>query len=172
MRTLVIDSTWRPVNFVNDVRAISMLLLGKVELISKWEGEEFRTTNASFEIPAIVKLNRYVSKNNNAPRFRRKLLYCRDKFQCQYCGKTLAGRSLTIDHVVPRCKGGKTNWSNCVVACFSCNEKKGDKSLEQSGLTLRSMPTEPKPFHYWHAFDYAVCNKWHPTWEDFIGTAS
>lgn len=168
MRTLVIDSTWKPVSFVKNHRAIVMLLKGKVDLITTWN-EKIQSINEQFDSPAIVRLKWFVSQSLSAPRFRRKVLFSRDNCQCQYCDKELSWRTMTIDHIVPKCRGGKTSWQNCVVSCFACNEKKGHKSLKDSGLTLKNIPKEPRPQHFWLTQDHSMDIAWHPEWELFLG---
>lgn len=167
MKTLVVDSTWRPVSFVKNHRAITLLLKGKVDLVTTWD-DTVDTISQQFESPAIVRLKQFVSKALSAPRFRRKVLFSRDNYRCQYCDKELSLRTMTVDHVIPKCRGGKTTWQNCVVACFNCNEKKGDKSLKDSGLILRSSPKEPRPQHFWITQDHSI-EAWHPDWELFLG---
>ncbi len=168
MRTLVIDSTWRPINFINDVKAVVMVMKGKVDLVSTWNGESMASISSRLDIPAIIRLKKYVAKNYGPPRFRRKILFARDKMQCQYCSCTLTWRSATIDHVYPKSLGGKTSWNNCVIACFSCNEKKANKTLDQSGMILKTTPAPPSTQHFLNVQDFYTCSKWHPEWENFI----
>ena len=168
MKALMLDSTWRPINFVKQNRAITMLLNGKVDLITTWEDEKVNSINFALEAPAIIRLKNYVGGKFGRPRFRRKILFIRDSWMCQYCGSKLGWKSITIDHIIPKCQGGKTTWENCVSACLPCNEKKGSKPLKDSGLRLLSQPREPKPHHFWNYYDHNDNEKWHPDWTTFL----
>lgn len=169
MKALMLDSTWRPVNFVKLHRAIVMLLVGKVDLITSWENESVVSQNLKVEAPAIIRLKNYVGGRFGRPRFRRKILFTRDSWTCQYCGLRLGWKNITVDHVVPRSAGGKTTWENCVSSCLKCNERKGCKSLRESGMRLLNQPKEPQPQHFWCLHDYSdVDCKWHPEWSLFL----
>uniref|UniRef100_UPI0025CE8147 HNH endonuclease n=1 Tax=Algoriphagus sp. TaxID=1872435 RepID=UPI0025CE8147 len=86
-------------------------------------------------------------------------LFRRDNGECQYCGSK---RHLTIDHVVPRSKGGKTNWMNLVTACHRCNVNKGDKSPEQAGLTLKNQPFRPTLSYFLAEYAERQAEEWLP----------
>lgn len=168
MKALILDATWRPINFVKQNRAITMLLSGKVDLITTWDCEMIRSINVCLEAPAIIRLKNYVGGKFGRPRFRRKILFTRDSWTCQYCGSKLGWKSITVDHVIPKSKGGKTTWENCVSACLKCNEKKGSKSLRDCNMDLLTNPREPKPQHFWNYFDHCENEKWHPGWTAFL----
>lgn len=102
-----------------------------------------RTVNKAIEIPNVLQL----VDMNNPPKYQVKFSYLniltRDDYKCQYCGKYFEKRDLTVDHVHPRSKGGKSTWENCVAACFPCNTKKADKTLQQAHLRLPKQPRKP-----------------------------
>lgn len=102
-----------------------------------------RTANLLIRIPEVIVLGRY----NGVPRrelvFSRRNIYRRDTFECQYCGNRPGLKYLSIDHVIPVSKGGKTSWENCVVACVRCNTRKGNRTPEQAEMPLRSRPQKP-----------------------------
>jgi len=93
----------------------------------------------------------------------RRALYDRDEGKCMYCGKVIMREHATIDHLLPKCRGGKTQWNNVVISCKGCNSKKGNKTLKECGMTLRKKPVKPAaynfPFIYREEFKY---------WKDFI----
>ncbi|KAL6750970.1 hypothetical protein V8C86DRAFT_2794858 [Haematococcus lacustris] len=95
-------------------------------------------------LPAVVRVDTYVDLHELCQRVTctRRNVMARDKFCCQYCG---SNRELTLDHIVPVCKGGKNSWVNLVTACMSCNQRKGSKLLHQMGWHLKTKPREPKP---------------------------
>ena len=124
---LVLNSSYEPLHFTNWKRAIILLFKQKAKLISR----------------RIIRLVNYVKipfsyGRSNYPT--RALLYKRDDNECQYCGSK---ENLTIDHVIPRSKGGQNTWDNLVTCCVTCNLKKANKSLKESGMILRSIPKAP-----------------------------
>ena len=144
---LVLNSSYEPLHFTNWKRAIILLFKEKAKLISK---RVIRLVNYVI-IPFSRMNNMYPTKN---------LIYKRDKNKCQYCGST---KSLTIDHVIPRSRGGKDTWENLVVACSLCNIKKGDKMLEHTGMKLSSTPKAPISKVLIDLTDSKV-----PEWKEFI----
>ena len=124
---LVLNSSYEPLHFTNWKRAVILLFKEKAKVISQ---RVIRLVNYVI-IPYRRMTNMYPTRN---------LIYKRDKNKCQYCGST---KSLTIDHVIPKSKGGEDTWENLVVACSSCNVKKGDKLLEQTNMKLARTPRAP-----------------------------
>lgn len=124
--------------------------------------EKISTVNMAFRIPEIIVLSKYEKMPKPKVHFSRRTLYKRDKMQCQYCGCKPGSEELTIEHVVPRSKGGLTTWENCVLACVPCNRKKADKTPAQAGMKLLREPKKPdmnlyrfdvyKPVKSWQAF--------------------
>ena len=169
-KVLLLNSDWSPLNFVSGIRALNLLLKGRVEVISSgdkpsiWD-ESFNTPNKSFQLPATVRLLERVSRRYTAPRFKKRVLFNRDNWQCQYCNVKLDWTSITIDHVIPRSRGGATSWKNCVAACRRCNMKKGSRMLSETGMQLRKNPSEPKVTHYW---EFSQHSNWHADWDTFF----
>ena len=124
---LVLNSSYEPLHFTNWKRAIILLFKEKAKVISQ---RVIRLVNYVV-IPFRRMTNMYPTRN---------LIYKRDRNKCQYCGAT---KHLTIDHVIPKSKGGEDTWENLVVACSSCNVKKGDKLLEQTNMKLQRTPRAP-----------------------------
>ncbi|MEZ4870747.1 MAG: HNH endonuclease [Bdellovibrionales bacterium] len=117
----------------------------KVEVLEFHTALTVRSATQSFQLPAVIRLNRYIHKKYvNRVRFCRENIYLRDKYNCQYCGEEFSYRSLTLDHVVPLSRGGHHNWENVVTACGPCNNKKADKTPKEARMPLRSRPKEPK----------------------------
>jgi 5-methylcytosine-specific restriction endonuclease McrA len=107
-----------------------------------------------------------VNRRYTAPRFRKWVLFNRDDWQCQYCGVDLDPKTITIDHVVPRSRGGGTSWKNCVSSCKKCNWKKGSQLLSETGMQLKKKPAEPSVVHFWVPETRVA---WHPDWSTFFG---
>lgn len=97
------------------------------------EGEQgLVSASAIYKIPEVILLSRYASVPEHKVNFCRRSLWKRDDFRCQYCGKRPREDECTIDHVVPKSLGGKTNWTNCVLACYRCNSQKADRRPEEA----------------------------------------
>jgi 5-methylcytosine-specific restriction endonuclease McrA len=102
-----------------------------------------RTTREAVEKPEVILLRGYGGVPRREVSFSRRNLYRRDGYSCQYCGRRRPPAELSIDHVMPRSRGGKTNWENCVLACVRCNAKKANKTLPESGFVLLRRPEKP-----------------------------
>lgn len=145
-RTLLLNATFEPLAIVPWKKAVTLLFLQKVEVIREYD-REVRSVTAQVPLPSVVKLRRFVRNNHTAVRFSRKNVFLRDDFTCQYCGKRLETKHLTCDHIVPRSRGGITEWTNIVTSCVRCNFKKGDKLPEEAEMLPRRKPTRPSGFY-------------------------
>lgn len=111
-----------------------------------------RSAHNIYRVPEVILLSKHDKTYAHRLNFSRRHVYRRDNYQCQYCGCKPGSSELTIDHVIPRAKGGETTWENCVLACVSCNGKKADRTLEQCGMVIqgwrplakRRKPVKPK----------------------------
>jgi len=145
-RVLLLNATYEPLCFVSLNRAIILVLKGKAEIIEQAGDLDFRQTvraeKTVLPFPSVIRLVSYVRLpyRANIPLTRRTLL-ARDNHTCQYCGS--AERHLTLDHVVPRSRGGRTEWTNIVAACGPCNRKKGNKLTAEAHMWPRTVPTRP-----------------------------
>lgn len=140
--TLLLTQGFEPISVIPWQRAIQLLFLGKVEVVSEYDGF-VRSTSLVLKIPAVVRLLRAFRRHRKPVKFSRVNVYGRDKFSCQYCGAKRTMGELTYDHVVPRSQGGKTTWTNIVSACESCNAKKAGRTPAQAGMALRKQPAQP-----------------------------
>lgn len=122
-------------------RVIKALLKDRISVVKEYE-ETIKIKDKEIHLPKIVVLKKYINVSHT-PKFSRKNVYLRDNYTCQYCGKHFEYNDLTYDHLQPRSKGGKTQWDNIVTCCKECNSKKGNKSLEESHLTLLHYPVIP-----------------------------
>lgn len=143
METLILTHGYVPHRIVDWRKAITMLVVGKVEVVESYD-EVIRSVSLSLRMPAVVRLVRGIHYHEPKVRFSRVNVLTRDGFRCQYCGEKLPARELTFDHVVPRSQGGKTTWTNIVTACRRCNADKGNRTPEQAGMKLLSKPVRPK----------------------------
>ena len=143
MRTLVLDSTYFPVRIINWQKAMILLLSGRAEIVTVYDDRVIQGVTESFELPKILRL--YARhKSDRKVRFSRHNVFWRDSFQCQYCLKKHLTSQLTIDHVLPQSRGGKTTWENIVTCCSPCNTKKGNKLPHEAGMKLNKVPKTPK----------------------------
>jgi len=136
-KVLVLNTTLLPINICSWRRAIVLLFKGKAEGI---ENSKKKINSGRYTLPLVIKLNDYVPVPYNGVVFTRKNIFLRDNYTCQYCGKT---GNLTIDHVIPKSKGGEDTWENVVACCMRCNNKKSDRLPEEEGMKLLGMPYRP-----------------------------
>lgn len=123
-------------------KAISQLYTGEVDVLEQY-AETASSPSITIHFPCVARLNKMLVSTRKDIKFSRANVYARDGYRCQYCHLKKLPSQLNYDHVVPRSKGGKTNWENIVTSCITCNLKKGDKTLKQAGMVLKKMPTRP-----------------------------
>ena len=160
MHTLVLNAGYEPLAIVSFKRALVLVLNEKATVIERVEGEPVRAQHADYDRPAVILLTRYVRLPNSrrVPVSRRGVLR-RDGHRCAYCGKTAA----TIDHVLPRSRGGRDAWENLVACCLRCNNAKGDRTPGEMRWELRVRPDKP------HGTAWTVRGTEHaePQWEPY-----
>src|SRR5207247_9574717 len=134
MAVLVRDYAYEPLHFTNARRAITLLLSGKAESVET-SPRVIRSPSRSFPLPAVIRLAVYIRKPLlERVAFNKKNILRRDGYTCQYCRRR--GEKLTVDHVIPRSRGGQTTWTNVVAACPRCNLLNGNRPLEEAPLSL------------------------------------
>lgn len=154
---LVLNQNYVPLNICEVRRAVILLLLDKAHTVEEGDGE-LRTTTTKFGIPAVIRLNRMVSQPQFIRRLSRREVFWRDEFTCQYCGDTTS--SLTLDHVIPRVRGGSHTWDNVVTACTACNHRKAHRSPGDIGMVLKKLPQAPKSNPYYHLMKRDLPEQW------------
>ena len=142
MRTLLLDSSYYPVEVINWKRAIILLISGRAETVTDYTKTVIRSAHDTFKLPKILRLYSLHKARKSIKFCRFNVLY-RDNFECQYCHKKFTPKELTLDHVIPTSRGGKNTWDNVVAACSRCNGKKGSKLLHEAGLKLTKKPKKP-----------------------------
>jgi 5-methylcytosine-specific restriction endonuclease McrA len=139
-QVILLDSNWRFHKEISLKKAMNLICRGKVEVI-KYTTKKM---HEDFFVPAVIRLIKAIRKYyGRAVKWSKNRLFIRDEYTCQYCGTQLPEKKLTIDHVIPQAKGGKTEWENCVACCDGCNNLKGDKTLNEVGYVLRNKPIQP-----------------------------
>ena len=167
-KTLLLNASYEVLSFVTERKAFKLLFKDKVEVISAWD-DSIAWGDKRIKHPATVRLKTHVRRNFFNSNFSRKALVKRDKSTCQYCGRKLTASQITIDHELPRAQGGITSFTNCVVCCQLCNNKKADKTPEQANMVLLKRPTHPSFSAHHYVADPQ--EHWHPDWDDFLGNA-
>jgi 5-methylcytosine-specific restriction endonuclease McrA len=143
MQVLVLDQGYSPHRVVCWQRAICLVFGGKVEVLEEYD-EVIRSPSVAMRMPAVIRLLAAARRKPRVVRFSRFNVLLRDGFMCQYCGGRPHTRDLTMDHVVPRARGGATRWTNVVAACRSCNHQKGSRTPDEARMALLRFPHEPR----------------------------
>ena len=168
-QVLVLNASYEPLNVCTVRRAHVLLYKGKAEVVEQLD-QPLRSATTSFVWPHVIRLVHYVRVPRAIQRkISRRALFARDGWRCVYCG-TSSGR-LTLDHVVPRSKGGESIWENVVTACAPCNLRKGDRSLQQAGMELPHPPRSPQPVLFIKLAAPRIPQRWTPYLGD-LGTAT
>jgi 5-methylcytosine-specific restriction endonuclease McrA len=141
-QVLLLNITYEPLKIIGWKKAITLLTLGKVEVIEEY-GREVHSVTFTIKLPAVVRLLQMVRRPKNPVRFSRQNIYARDRYHCQYCGDKFASEELTYDHVTPKSRGGRTQWENIVTCCVNCNRQKGGRTPSEAAMRLVKNPMRP-----------------------------
>jgi len=181
--TLVLNQGWVAINVVPVARALILIWNEVAKAVdpytyqtydwSDWaklrpEDDELAVNAVSMKlcVPEVITLNRYDRIPSGEITLSRRNIYKRDKFACQYCGVRLKSEDLTLDHVLPRSRGGETSWTNCVLACMECNKKKDNRTPKEAGMWLNKVPKKPG----WSPL-YSMTSLPIRSWKKFISEA-
>ena len=141
-QVLLLNITYEPLKVINWKKAVTMLFLGKVEVIEEY-GREIHSVSFQIKLPSVVRLLKYVKRPKNPIKFSRQNIYARDRYACQYCGRKFPSEEFTYDHIIPKSRGGKTEWENIVTCCVGCNRKKGGRTPKEASMRLIRKPSRP-----------------------------
>lgn len=136
---LVLNYDYTPLNVTSIQRGFVLVDKGKAEIIKSAENP-ISSGYKTYVRPVIIRLLRYITHYTRQLRANRNRIYKRDNYECVYCGSS---RNLTLDHVVPKSRGGSNNWTNLVTSCQKCNLKKADKTPEEARMKMRHKPFAP-----------------------------
>ena len=166
MTVLVLNATYEPLAVISWKRAITLVLAERAEVVEHHAEDVIRSAGGrEFPMPQVVRLITMVSfsgmRNNGVPRFSKAGLHVRDERSCQVAGCHEKGA--TLDHLVPRSRGGETSWENCVLMCQAHNSRKGDRTIEQLGWRLKKVPRVPAGSIVLHPVR-------RPEWNVWLGT--
>ncbi len=159
-KVLVLNNDYEPLSICNVRKAIGLLYLGKAELIAACDGKFLHSVSQRLPFPSIVRLSVFVRIPFKKIVLSRKNVIRRDGHRCQYCGR--ADLSLTVDHVIPKARGGKDTWENLVCACVQCNNRKGDRTPHEALMPLLRKPVKPNHVMFIRHFVGIVDDHWKP----------
>jgi 5-methylcytosine-specific restriction endonuclease McrA len=159
-QVLVLNASYEPLNVTTVRRAHVLVWKGKAEVIEKLE-EPLHSATDTYPWPHVIRLVTYVRVPRTIQRkISRRALFARDGWRCVYCG-TSGGR-LTLDHVVPRSRGGDSVWENVVTSCAPCNLRKGNRLLEEAAMELARKPRPPAPVLFIKLAAPKIPTRWQP----------
>jgi len=168
---LVLNADFRPLNYFplslcSWQEAVKAVFLDRVNVVSEYD-HAIRSPSLEMRQPSIISLKQYV-KLSRRPAFTRFNVFLRDQFACQYCGFDFPTQDLTFDHVVPRSRGGRTEWTNVVAACSPCNLRKANKMAKDVGMQILRRPDQPSNHQLQRVGRKFPPNYLHESWRDFL----
>ena len=160
-QVLVLNATYEPINVCTVRRAAVLLLKERAELIEDRVGTLLHSGAGTMPRPEVIRLTRYapVPRETRTRRITRRAIFARDGWCCQYCDSR---SDLTVDHVIPRAKGGGSTWDNVVACCAPCNRRKGDMLPHVAGMLPRTTPRAPHPDVFIHVAAPRTPAVWEP----------
>jgi 5-methylcytosine-specific restriction endonuclease McrA len=160
---LVLNATFEPINVCTVRRAAVLVLKARAEILERSE-RDLHSESLTMPRPIVIRLTTYVRVPRDAHRRKitRRAVFARDGWTCQYCGGVRG--TLTIDHVIPRSRGGPSSWDNIVTCCAPCNRRKGDRLPRHAGMRLMAEPRAPSPQIFVHVASTTI----HPAWEQYL----
>ena len=168
--SLVLNQNYLPLGITSYKRALKLFLKGKVEILENYQ-DEILTVSARIPKPSVIRLNKLISGFRVGLRYNRHNVYLRDRGKCSYCGLKIPENKATIDHIVPKSKGGTTNFLNVTTACISCNLKKDSKTLKEASMILLNKPSIPSFLPVEIAFQLKYNQALPDTWKNWLPNA-
>ena len=141
---LLLNASYEPLGVVTLPRAIRLMLRERVEPACD-ECVAIASAHSTIQVPRVLRLKIYRNvPHRHTPAWSRRGMLARDGYACAYCGKHFGENGLTVDHLEPRSRGGRTSWGNTVSACHNCNQRKGDRTPHEAGMRLLIEPKPPR----------------------------
>lgn len=159
-RVLILNKGYEPVSICSAKKAMILLILMKAELVEQRNGNCIRSVRRNFPYPSVIRLSAYVHLPYKNIELSRKNLHRRDSFRCQYCGRK--NIELTIDHIIPKSRGGSDSWENLITACVQCNNRKGNRTPEEANMPLLSRANKPHHILFMKQYLGNVEKEWKP----------
>lgn len=145
-KVLLLNQSYEPLTVCNVKKAIILMYLRKAELIDTKNSMELHSVSQTFSWPSVIRLKEYINVPYKKILLNRKNIFKRDNHKCAYCGR--GDLPLTVDHIIPKARGGADVWENLVAACLKCNNKKGNRTPEEAEMELRIKPYHPNHIMY------------------------
>ncbi len=158
-KVLILNQDYSPLTICSVQKAFILVYLNKAELVADAGGYLLRSVTATYQMPSIIRLFKYVNLPYKGVVLSRQNIFKRDNGCCQYC---FAAEDLTLDHVIPKSRGGKSTWDNLVTACKRCNSKKGDFTPQEAGMLLGQSPFKPSFVVFLRDFSGNIEETWKP----------
>jgi 5-methylcytosine-specific restriction endonuclease McrA len=159
-RVLVLNQSYEPISVCSAKKALLLMFLAKADLIEQRPLASVRSVRQHYPFPSVIRLCAYLRIPYKKIELSRKNIFRRDGHRCQYCGTT--SPPLTIDHVIPRSRGGGDHWENLVCACVHCNNKKGSRTPEEANMRLANVPRRPHHVQFLKHYVGKVEDTWRP----------
>jgi 5-methylcytosine-specific restriction endonuclease McrA len=158
-KVLVLNQDYTALSICSVPKAFLLVYLHKAELVAESSNLHLRTVSDVFPMPTVIRLHRYVNLPYKGVMMTRQNIFKRDSHSCVYCG---THEDLTLDHVIPKSKGGKTSWDNLATACKRCNTKKGDFTPEDANMPMRHRPFKPSFIVFLRDYSGSTEESWLP----------
>jgi len=160
---LILNASFEPLHVCSVKRAVSLLMHEVAERVEE-SGKVLRSPSSVFPVPSVIRLKRFVrAPFRQRVAFNRKNVFRRDEHTCQYCSTRTF--DLTLDHVMPRSRGGPTSWENVVACCKACNARKRDRTPDEARMLLKRRPYAPR---FMFSSAYGVMPEIDPIWEKYL----
>ena len=157
---MLLNQSYEPLTICNVKKAIILIFLGKAELVTDNGNKSLRTVSKKYPWPSVIRLSAFIRIPYKKIIITRKNILKRDRHRCAYCGR--GDLPLTLDHIIPRSRGGEDNWENLVSACLPCNNKKGDRTPEEAGMQLKIKPYAPNHITFIRNAVGRIDDNWKP----------
>mgnify|MGYP005995001323 FL=1 len=158
-KALKLDSSYRPVEVIDSLEALVLCLCGKAIVLETYE-KTIRSVSNIFQLPAVIVLHTYVKHRTKEIAPTKKNIIWRDGAQCQYCAQYSNARDMTVDHIIPKSRGGRNTWLNLAACCSACNQKKGARTPEEAGMKLIKEPHRPKCYIFKNIDKKQISDLW------------
>jgi 5-methylcytosine-specific restriction endonuclease McrA len=158
-QVLILNADYSAISICTVPKAFLLVYLNKAELVADSEKYQIRTIDRAYPSPSIIRLNKYVNVPYKSVLLNRTNIFKRDDNACTYCG---SAKDLTLDHVMPKSRGGKTSWENLITACKRCNSKKGHQTPEEANMPLARKPFRPSFVVFVRSYASKLEDKWLP----------
>ncbi len=159
-RVLVLNQSYEPVSVCNAKKAFLLIYMMKAEVVAERNNRTLRSVSATFPYPSVIRLSSYIRVPFKKIELSRKNVLRRDNFRCQYCNST--SNPLTIDHIIPKSRGGMDVWENLITACLKCNNKKGNRTPDEASMKLLSNPRRPHHVLFLKQYMGSADDSWRP----------